>query len=93
MLRTTARKQLTHAAAIFALALLCAQTLFVTHDHQSSETELCAVCSSSVDQADSPRPTAAVEIRIEESALPAVVTVAPAESIPALHQARAPPIA
>ena len=92
MLRSTARKQLTHAAAFFALALLCAQTLLVAHDHQTSETELCAVCSTSIDQADSPRPIAAAETRIEQSAVPAAVTVTPAESIPAPHQARAPPI-
>ena len=46
MFGITACKQLTYAAALLALALLCAQTEMVIHDHQVSDNELCAVCSA-----------------------------------------------
>ena len=93
MPRTTACKQLTHAAAILALALLCAQTLVVAHDHQSSETELCAVCSTSAEQADSPSRALVAESRIEISVVPGSIAANPEKRNPASHQARAPPIA
>jgi hypothetical protein len=93
MLRPTACKQLTHAAAILALALLCAQTLVVAHDHQSSDSELCAVCSTPAEQADSPSPAGAMVFRVEVSSVPASIAATPADGNPASQQARAPPIA
>ena len=93
MLRTTACKQLTHAAAILALALLCAQTLVVAHDHQTSDSEICAVCSTSAEQADSPSRALVAESRIEISVVPVSTAANPEKRHPASHQARAPPIA
>ena len=93
MFRTNARKTLTHAAAIFALALLCAQTLLVAHDHQTSDNELCAVCSTPAEQADSPSRALVADTRIEFSVVPVSIAAIPERRNPASHQARAPPIA
>lgn len=41
------RQQMTRLAAVIALALLCAQTLVVAHDHDPLDDGLCAVCSTS----------------------------------------------
>jgi hypothetical protein len=93
MLRTTACKQLTHAAAIFALALLCAQTLLVAHDHQTTDNELCAVCSTPAEQADSPSSAAATDTGIVISVVAVAIAVTPERRDPASNQPRAPPLA
>ena len=56
MTLTPAFKQLSKAAAIFAFALLWAQTAALVHDHEPSEPEHCVVCSASTEQASAPAP-------------------------------------
>ena len=92
MFRSTAYRQLNKAAAILALALLCAQTMVVVHDHHhTSEAELCAVCATSVEKADAPA-AAAADLTFFR-AVSTVVDSAPApETAPTrFNSARAPP--
>lgn len=89
----TVLQQLNRIAAILALALLCAQTLVVVHDHQISENELCAVCSTTVEHADTTSRIPSDTEWTSYAALAAPVPVAPAQAFQPTYPARAPPIA
>jgi hypothetical protein len=92
MFRSTACRQLTHATAILALALLCAQTLVVVHEHQISEHELCVVCSATAEHTDAPSLANSDSVWIASSTVPTIAPAIPAEPIRTSHRARAPPI-
>ena len=92
MLRSTCL-QMTRAAAILALALLCAQTLVVIHDHQLAEHELCVVCGTAAEHAASPAPGLSLTSCLAGSATQAIRLAAPAQTGTDSCQARAPPIA
>lgn len=92
MLGILTRNPMVHAAAILAVVLLCAQTLVVVHDHQTTEAELCAVCSTSAD-VDTPSRVVVADARPNAIDVPALLSLAPAEGKTAAHQARAPPCA
>ena len=86
-------QHMSRLAAILAVALLCAQTLVVIHDHQISEHELCAVCSTTAEHADTPDLTASESTWTESALLPAFTSAPPVAAVQANHRARAPPIA
>ena len=99
MFRTAAYKhfsqtgQISQIAAILALVLLCAQTMVVVHDHHDSEPELCAVCSTSAEDAIAPA-AASADVPLRRSTLPVVGPYdAPRVTPTRANHARAPPIA
>ena len=49
MIRSACQK-MSRVAAILAVALLCAQTLVVVHEHELSDGVLCAVCSTPTEE-------------------------------------------
>jgi hypothetical protein len=90
---SSARQQLSRLAAVLAVALLCAQTLVLTHDHQPLDDALCAVCgtSSSTAAADAALPPADGGFsHVESDTLPAQPTLPRRHS---QHLSRAPPAA
>lgn len=91
----SACQHMTRAVAVFALALLCAQTLAVAHDHDHDlpEHELCAVCGAAAESADSPALVGVpLTLPAAVATLPAA-TQAPADGTPASRHARSPPSA
>ncbi len=88
----SALEQMSRTAAILAVALLCAQTLVIVHDHQVSDSELCAVCSTPVEHADTPELVETATVRPKIVSTPALAPLAPATPTPTTHLARAPPI-
>ena len=86
-------KPLSRLTAVLALAILCAQTIVVAHEHHASEPELCAVCSTSAELADAP-----ATVLADLPALRPVRTVverfqAPRTAPTRSNHARAPPTA
>lgn len=68
-------KKLARLAAILAVALLCAQSLALTHSHDPVDDGICAVCPTSADIAIASLPVAqspVLDAGIERSALPKV---------------------
>ncbi len=93
MIRSTACRQLSYAAAILAVALLCAQTLIVVHDHQLTDSEYCAVCSTPAEHADSADPVCSAGIPHGLQGAPALHPAAAATEPPSSRHARGPPLA
>ena len=86
-------QQMTRLAAIVAVALLCPQTLVITHDHESLDDALCAVCGTTSVAAAADATHAAADHRFrspEPDTLPARI-VQPRHSTQ--HLSRAPPAA
>ena len=93
MTLATAYKQLSKAAAIFAFALLCAQTAAIVHDHEPSEAELCVVCSTSTEQADVPALAAADTVLPRAERAESAASWIPERTPLRLNPARGPPTA
>ena len=88
----SACQQMSRAAAILAVALLCAQTLVVTHDHHLSDGVLCAVCSTPAEHAASPGLDTVDVVPIGTLNAPTRTLASPAPRAPSSQLARAPPI-
>jgi len=89
----SACKQMTRAAAILAVAVLCAQILVVTHDHHLSDGVLCAVCSTPAEHAASSGIPATATPHTATVDVPTRTHSAPADGAPTTRRARAPPTA
>jgi hypothetical protein len=89
----SACQQMTRVAAILAVALLCAQTLVVIHDHHLSDGVLCAVCSTPAEHAASSGIPATATPHTAPIDVSTRTHRAPAAGAPTTRRARAPPTA
>ena len=89
----SACQQMSRLAAILAVALLCAQTLVVVHEHELSDGVLCAVCSTPTEDAAGSNLATTAADSTTAIIEPTLDPSAPAQEAPSLHRARAPPIA